>query len=357
MRSTLSRGCQSCIRAKKRCTRALPKCSRCLNKRLPCSYENEPLTHYPGPAQKSQLSIGVAPQESVPRKGKQWECYHGEIYWTGGDLSIFRMTEPVMFLPMDAETHAYLVRNLITYPVEFSMTNATCFIHQEIFHHFQPRSLKIIQTICKMKICAGSASPTESYTKTQNVLVEQLLSTASSTVSFMDTLAFVQALCLLQIMTFFSWKSTEKEHVEAIARLPLLVEWTHKLWECAPAELPSTLSKREAYFVAEAVRRTILISHKIQGNCRVAKTGFFRHTIFAESLPFGENAWLWASREHDGPCSKYSRLLSYREYTDRWADGLVKTATPFERMLLVGCKGKAAVDEGLGPESYHTPCM
>lgn len=254
-----------------------------------------------------------------------------------------------MYLPMDPESHMDIVQNLTVYPLEFVRHGSTEFIHAHSYQRRRSSSLDLILDICHLHN-GNLSTPSADAAKIERRLECALLLTANSTVSFVDTLAFVQSLCLLQIMLLFSPTSTQEQYARGETYLHLLKEWTHKLWASAPTALPSTLSKHEAYVFAEAVRRTIIISHKIQGCHRVARTGFFRHTIFVESLPFGENSSLWDTAElNNAMDATYPRLMSYRELTDRWDEGLIDEATTFERMLLVGCKGKAAVDKRLGP--------
>ena len=257
MRAPLSRNGRQPIRAKKRCSRALPKCSRCLQKRWPCAYQNEPLDQAgasiePGEAENAGplLNRGRWPG-GLANRHRFWSTTRGEIYWTGGQ-SIVRITEPVMLLPMDVESHGYLVQGLVRYPLEFTQQGSTGFIHRHTYQLYQPASLRAVQEICLMRLDRSLPIPSES----PNHLIQSLLSAASSTVSFIDTLAFVQSLYLLQILALFSPNSTE--------------DWTQRLWKSAPSELPGTISNAEAYLIAEAVRRTILTSHKIQGCYRVA---------------------------------------------------------------------------------------
>lgn len=122
---------------------------------------------------------------------------------------------------------------------------------------------------------------------------QALLSTAESVVNFMGTLAFVQSLCLLQIVALFSSNLSAQDQEEGAKRQKTLKTLTERLWASAPAELPNSLSTHEAYILAEAVRRTIIVSHKIQGCYQVLRTGFFMHIIFVETLPFGGNTKLW----------------------------------------------------------------
>ena len=359
MRSTLSRGCRPCIRAKKRCSRALPKCARCLQKQLPCAYQNEPLGKSTNSAAQHEAEDTIRAvdtqawqSQTLPNRRRHWENHNGVIHWTNGD-SIIRMTEPAMLLPMDAESHEYIVQALTLYPLEFSQTSSTSFIHHKAYQCYRPTSLSIAKEICRIRVGRPCSSGTQSSAMLRD-LTKALLSTADTSVSFVDTLAFVQSLCLLQILSLFSPDASVEEHDEGLLRRQLLIHWTHKLWQSAPTELPNTLTKYEAYVIAEAVRRTILTSHEIKGTYRVGRTGFFRHTIFVETLPFGGNVALWECGQTIGESAwcehtKYPWLLSYRELCDVFDAGLMKTATPFERMLLVGCKGKVAVEEKLGP--------
>ena len=359
MRGTLARGCQSCIRAKKRCSRALPGCSRCTQKRLECLYQNAPGEN-PGSRQRvtqRQTKVNPVPNSQtwpggLPNQRRVWSSHRGEVYWSNGQ-SLLRMTEPIMFLPMDPESHAYIVHGLVSYPLQFRRKGATLFIHPQAYQRFQPASLHIMRDICRIRLDRPASLSAEASLGLER-LVQTLLSTANSTVSFVDTLAFVQCICLLQIMALFSPSSTAEEHAEGLARQNLLIEWTHRLWKTAPSELPSILSRHEAYVLAEAVRRTILTSHKIQCSYRVAKTGFFRHTLFVETLPFGGDPTLWESGQLDDAMrTTYPQLLSYRELCDAFDANRVNTATPFETMLLVGCKGRAAVEKRLGASMWH----
>jgi len=42
-RAKLSRGCDQCIKAKRKCNRGVPSCQRCTKRRILCIYRNQPL--------------------------------------------------------------------------------------------------------------------------------------------------------------------------------------------------------------------------------------------------------------------------------------------------------------------------
>ncbi|KIX02352.1 uncharacterized protein Z518_08293 [Rhinocladiella mackenziei CBS 650.93] len=251
---------------------------------------------------------------------------------------------------MDFESVTDVVRQLTLYPLDLIRKGGTDFIHPSTYRQYRPASLQIAIDICHLQEDLGPQDRVVQPRDFQSS-AHALISTARSAVSFVDILSFVQSLCLLQIMALFSPTSTKEEREGGFRRQQLLADWTTKLWASAPTSLPSTLSTHEAYVLAEAVRRTIIVAHKIEGATRVLRTGFFKLTLFVESLPFGGNMDLWDSELRDDEIDvKDAGLLSYREYCDLWDAGLIHSATPFERLLLVACKGKAAVDERLGPQ-------
>jgi hypothetical protein len=260
------------------------------------------------------------------------------------------MSEAAMFLPLDADTYTYIVQHLRQYPVEFGNMGATTFIHPSSYRHFHSTSLETIRKVCRLQL-EHSVDPSLKTSKTAASLTEELLAATGSIVSFVDTLAFTQSLCLLQIIALLTPDVSPKERAQGTARQQLLTEWTYRLWLLAPSELPPSLSRYQAYVLGESVRRTILVSHKLQACYRISLTGFFKHTLFVESLPLGSDVGLWENEPaEDLERTEYRSLYSYREMSDRWDAGLMKATTKFEKMLLAGCKGSAAVQERYGPE-------
>ena len=364
MRRTLTRACIICIQAKKRCDKGIPKCGRCVEKGGSCSYQNVPFGHgtkQPQATKAKTIVVGqLSNDENACRPlngGRLWTRQQGQIFITEG-TAVARMPDPVIFLPLDEDSLSDIVRNLNLHPLDFIRKGGTDFIHPCSYRSFFSAPLRIAADVCRIHAASqqGRARPGE-----LKLAAQALLSTANSCVNFTDTLAFVQGLCLLQIVTLFTPTATREEHEEGVQRLQLLRDWSTKLWASAPSSLPSTMSKHDAYVLAEAVRRTIIVSHKILGCYRVLRTGFFMHTIFVESLPFGQKMELWDSEVwQDDISAKPAGLVSYREYCDLWDAGLVHTATAFGRMLLVGFKGKAAVDQRLGaPKGTRLsgPCL
>ncbi|OCT51034.1 hypothetical protein CLCR_09208 [Cladophialophora carrionii] len=148
----------------------------------------------------TRLSTTVQLPNGVPNERRFWSTHGGNVYWTTAQSNL-RMTEPVMFLPVDAGSPACLVEGLTLYPRESIPRNSTDFIHEQGYNRFRRGSLGLIRDICRMRLAPSSSADINTCV---SLLIQSLLSMASSAISFIDTLAFVQSLCLLQIMTLFA---------------------------------------------------------------------------------------------------------------------------------------------------------
>ena len=65
-RVTLSRGCDQCIKVKRKCSRDVPSCQRCLKRRNICRYKNQPLQ-----ISQSNLGDSFGQETSAPSSGPQ----------------------------------------------------------------------------------------------------------------------------------------------------------------------------------------------------------------------------------------------------------------------------------------------
>lgn len=98
----------------------------------------------------------------------------------------------------------------------------------------------------------------------------------------------------------------------------------------------------------------MLMASELHAIYQILRTGVFVHNAFIAALPFGADTDLWERIDvndlEGGWVEERAdmELISYREYTDAWAEGRVrKVGGVFEKMLLVGCSGRRAVEERL----------
>ncbi|KAF2669711.1 hypothetical protein BT63DRAFT_414112 [Microthyrium microscopicum] len=109
-------------------------------------------------------------------------------------------------------------------------------------------------------------------------------------------LPFTQSLILVQILTLFilppgfipPWIQQTSQ-----ARRKLLNRAMRKLWQAAPASISSTLSKHEAYALAESIRRTVIMALELEAQCSVYETGVYSISLFGITFPFDRRFRLW----------------------------------------------------------------
>jgi hypothetical protein len=244
----------------------------------------------------------------------------------------------------DEETFEYLTYQLKDAPELFIRTGGTSFIHPRVYTNGLPKLLRCLVTLCSMH-----SHPTEFK---QEIISEAISHTSSvlmhasaSIHTLLSILEFVQALILLQIITLFTPQPDPSIRSQAEDCLPLLSHWTYQLYHSAPSTLPSSLSPYQAWILAESVRRTIHVAHKVQAIYSFLTRGYFRLTLFTEALPVNRVSWLWDAQMHENVIEDEvcTELVSYRELTDGWEKGELGTFGKFEESLLIGCKGVEAM--------------
>ncbi len=163
---------------------------------------------------------------------------------------------------------------------------------------------------------------------------------------FVDLLASTQALMLYLVICLFNTSPDLRRTGEHYCHL--LDLWTHDLWEQAPSELSHSFDPWQAWYFAESVRRSILISRIIRGVYASSKQGYHVHTLYTEALPFDPQTLLWDAQSAGdwATCTPSTRpqMLSYREYVNGYASGTLAPTGLFERLLLTACYGKENVE-------------
>lgn len=255
-------------------------------------------------------------------------------------LNNMRLEPPHVLMEWDEETFTYLTDQLKCIPETFVRTGGTLFMHPRLYENGMPPLLHSLYTLCSMHSHLTDSD--------QEILSDAIFHTtstllqASSTIHTLPAiLEFVQALILLQILTLFTPYPNPTIHSAAEARLPLLSHWAHRLYLSAPSTLPSSLSPRSAWILAESVRRTIPYAQKIQAMYSMLTRGYFRLTLFTEALPVNRVSRFW-DQEEGGEASEEAvetQLVSYRELTDGWEMRGLGEVGAFEELLLVACKG------------------
>lgn len=337
---TLTKACNACVRAKKRCDRASPRCSRCTSRDTECVYQNEPLTAVATTPSSSQTTQAPAstPSSQVGQAIPQQT------------FSTLVPIVPGTRYSMNNTSYQNILDELKSFPLKSAQYGGNGFIHTGLYSSLEiPQPFEIMQSFLRRRIT--DLQPGQDITaEALAPIIASILSTEPAIVSFADTLAFVQSLITIQILTLFNPSLTPTQQAEADSRQGLLLQWSYKLWQTTPSELPSTLSPCKSYIFAESVRRALLVSCTINNLYQVLKTGSFVCTLFLNALPLGASTVLW-----EEPCRLFSDcrrevreapLISYRELKEKWLNGQLPNPTTFERMLLEPSRGNSVLEEG-----------
>ncbi|RDW72070.1 hypothetical protein BP5796_08104 [Coleophoma crateriformis] len=280
-----------------------------------------------------------------------------DVVWTSSMVSsplhYRHLNPPDLTGAVNRETCVFLVNQLLSLPREFAATSAALFIHRRLYEKGLPPLLHELKQLCALH----STQEPEPFYQAIQTATTRLLSTTSTIHTFPSMLTLVQALLLLQILTLFNFQLPPPLRRAAEQRIPLLRHWSQKLYLSAPVALPGAFSVYRAWIVAESVRRTILVSHKVEGIYAMLKEGIFAHTLFVEALPFASRNDWWGSGGGDaepidecvipseeplGPVG-LTDLVSYREFRDAWVRGEIRELGLFEQLLIATCLGVEAV--------------
>ncbi|UZP44985.1 hypothetical protein NXS19_012797 [Fusarium pseudograminearum] len=276
--TVLQRSCQACIKARRRCNLATPCCERCSTKRIKCCYINQPA---PATVDISHSSmIKTKGLSDIPKsQNLSFLVLSGELdtslqmrvrqvlrdgYYRGSRPPITALhihesgivSKPMdtcvrIFNPLhlevvrvfDSDTLHRLSDILRGFPAEFAENNKTAFIHAGIYPPHLPPQLQQVRDLCYSYQVGGEYLATHRLDALRST-IRRLLRSATRTSSFGDTLAYAQAISLAQIIRLLVCNDTSEDQVERDNEDMWAL--THKLWQHAPIQLPSTLSPWQA---------------------------------------------------------------------------------------------------------------
>ncbi|KAF5001099.1 hypothetical protein FGRMN_1293 [Fusarium graminum] len=369
----LRRSCQACAKARRRCDLAFPRCERCSAKRITCCYVNEPApttldlqtTNLIKSIQKLKGDLSSQKLSKLAVGGAldtQLQIYVRQVlrdgYYQGSrppltplhisclqDLSILsrpndsglQVFNPVhleIVRVFDQATLHHLSDILRSFPAEFAEHGTTSFIHSGIYGSNLPQSLQEVRDICH-SYSMGSQYLASNRLDALRLTVRRLLRSSKRTSSFPETVAHAQAIILAQIIRLLECHDqcddVERENEDMWAL-------THRLWQHAPVQLPSTLSPWQAWLFSENVRRTIMVCNILLAVYSSLKRGYTIHALCIEALPFDMRTNLWNATSEASWAAVASKdpepsLVTLSQFTglERPADG----GSRFEDLLLL----------------------
>jgi hypothetical protein len=331
------KSCETCFKGKRRCDLTFPSCKRCERTGKECRYI------YPHPAGSSSLELSGSDADSsaltkspASKPGVTSDLTTPDIPSLLGPLG---EVQPIIG---QAKSWDWLLQELKSFPVTFGRDNETGFIHKGL-NCESLRALRTAYGLCLANSMRNDQVTQQGLFQMMAAEVVHLLNTPSS-MSLLEDLSRLQAIVLYQILRLLHGDLEQRlmaEQQEQIVHTLSL----HILYR-ANTELGMVQSTWESWIVAENARRTAMVAYILYCVYSIHMVGVSSCFSTMATLPVTSRPELWDSRETFSP--QFDTSESYDEYSKSWVAHPWRRLKPFERLLLIPCKGFDKV------ESYRT---
>ncbi|KAH8668646.1 hypothetical protein BX600DRAFT_510722 [Xylariales sp. PMI_506] len=350
------KSCDPCFKARRKCDLEFPVCARCQRSSRVCHYV------YP-PQQPGDETIPPAAPEAPPkasaallvryretpnrrkvRSGHGRSVPSGELRHRSIQRFLGNLGELAPILGRSRDC-SWMYSEIRAYPLSFSLQAETVFIHRNLYGNAMPRSLRAAFGICSGCRCINERNSAVLFQSLDAELLELL--TPPSTRTLAEDLAGLQAIVLYQIIRLFyggiqqRLVAEQQEYVIRLHGLKLLQQYSEEL-----RREPRTW---EEWIVAESVRRTVIIAFKLYTAYANYRYGTCPEMEAMRILPVSTQPSLWNSPDGYLQLLDHGETTTYEDFSSNWVDNPRAELEPFEKLLLVGCKGIDDIEAVVGP--------
>ncbi|KAJ2977027.1 hypothetical protein NQ176_g4607 [Zarea fungicola] len=392
-RSPLRRtACFTCTKAKRRCTKEEPGCRRCLARGLLCRYP--PLKMMIElPVDLEAAFMGVPSTCSNSDGGGLNDRATGALPWPEEQrpLSLNFDYSSVALPPQHAwflspehwqidhrpslheqpsfrdEALRFFTQQLLAWLKQWVTEGHSPFIHSQLYQQDSPSHIQLAFTTC-----AAYFSKTEATTsfvmrileEQSATLVEQSNALDPTILSTGQHVSRTQALLIYQIIRLFD--GDIRSRAQAEDRLDVLLSWATQMWESARLSAAASLSSDplgsqpnafkldgstsalwRAWYLAESVRRTYVLSAFLQGVYLTMKQGWsYCPGGVAFSMGTGlwnatsASTWIAEHRDKHGP-----QLMESKEPETAFINARPADVDEFAKCILTVSRGLESVEE------------
>ncbi|KAH8894329.1 hypothetical protein GQ53DRAFT_92838 [Thozetella sp. PMI_491] len=344
------RSCDSCFKGRRKCDLVSPTCGRCQRRRRGCHYTRRSET----PQNPSSPGTTGSDVDTPWRRpcGNRWsadtslraDSSDGKFMVDLLNLGIPNMIGLLGDMPPvtgNTQSWQWVIRQIKSYPKAFAQRAETEFIHKNsLVSGTLSRPMRAAFGICTAYSCMNADNRAVVFRSLDAEMAELWKPTENSTL--LDDLAVMQAVALYQTIRLFDGDLqhrliAEQQHfVLGVRALALL----HR----AEAELRNALPTWETWILAEAVRRTVMMSFMVYGVHAVFKQSVCPVMPTLAILPLSTQQGFWSSRAAYVQHAHEDVTLRYEEFTAHWLASPPRKLQPFEKVILVACKGLESVN-------------
>ncbi|WYZ36903.1 hypothetical protein EsH8_II_000409 [Colletotrichum jinshuiense] len=270
------------------------------------------------------------------------------------------------------ESWEWVINELKRCPRDFATRGETLFLHKELYRNTMPKPIRAALGT-SATFCLINENNSQILFRVVDAEVVELLKTppplaadadggdgdkgsgSSSGMTLIEELARLQALTLYQMMRMFGGGLEQRVAVDL--QQGLLKTWALQLLRRSRAELSDGCLETDdwhTWIVAESIRRTVMVIYMFYGMYSIAMHGFCVEFPTLAKLPVSTSPGSWQSEaahliRRRG--IEAEQTLPYEEYTKSWTVSPPKTLHPFEKFLIIPCKGL----EGIAAYGFSDP--
>jgi hypothetical protein len=251
--------------------------------------------------------------------------------------------------PISGNTQSWewVIEQLKSYPRTFGQHGETTFIHKELYRDQLPHMIRAAFGVSAAYACTNEGSKSMLF-RTLDAGVQELLEQALDE-TLLEALARLQAMALYQIIRLFHGDLRQRTLAEQQENM--VGAWGLQLLQRASVELRGPNLTWKDWMIAESIRRTVLVTFMLYGVYSVFKHGICPEYPTLSILPVSTQAVLWKSPEAYLHHDDLTDTMKYRDFTEFWLASPRRKLEPFEKMLLVACKGTEQVEALSFPDS------
>lgn len=240
----------------------------------------------------------------------------------------------------------WVMEQLQGYPLAFAQQAATAFIHKDLVHAAFPQKIRVAFSICAAFACVNEVNYSALF-QTLDAEVSGLLGSVSCS-TLLEDLSKLQALVLYQIIRLF--KGGLKQRTLAEQQQSVLGTLGLQLLQRTDAEIQGVRPTWERWVLTESIRRTVIVAFMVNAVYSIFKNGICPELPTLCVLPISTKQAFWNSRAAYLCQSHEDTAVKYSQFTAQWLASPHRKLEPFEKMILVACKGIGPVETSSLPD-------
>ncbi|KAL4739036.1 hypothetical protein BDV11DRAFT_188519 [Aspergillus similis] len=370
------RSCNACFKGRRKCNLAYPTCENCRKTKKNCRYAYPPVSQSGSEPHSESDNSPTAPatrdnsfaalpdasgSPSLDFPGSIpdfFDQFHQIQYppipgrstptWTLPNTppcppSITRFLGTLgEALPIQgsSKTWQWLIDELKGYPPQFAKQGETIFIHRQLYREAMPQSIRMAFGI-SCSSCLLSDANRNTLFQAIDTEVNELLS-AAEPASLLEDLARLQALLLYQTIRFFH--GTLEQRSTAEQQQSVLMTRALRLLSRSQGKLVGEATDRHAWVLAECIRRTAIVVYMLYGVNSIFRDGICVGLHTLAKLPLSTAVTTWNATGEARGEDAVDGTISYEDFMACWLVSTPRRLDPFERLLIVPCRGLDAVE-------------